>query len=161
MLARMAEALKIGEVAERGGITVDAVRFYERRGVLPAPVRRASGYRQYSEATIERIRFVKSLQALGFTLDEITDVLRAVDAGVASCERERPRFESVLARIDQKIGALTAIRRDLLATLKRCRDGNCTFLEEGPRETNGSVQRGRPRNTQDLARRLEKRRPRR
>lgn len=147
----MVEALKIGDVARRAGITVDAVRFYERRGVLPAPVRRASGYRQYSKATIERIRFAKSLQALGFTLDEIADVLRAVDAGVASCERERPRFETVLARIDEKIGELSAIRRDLLATLKRCRDGSCTFLEQASREKNGSSPRGRRRNTQGLA----------
>jgi DNA-binding transcriptional MerR regulator len=125
----MAETLKIGEVARRAGITVDAVRFYERRSVLPAPARRASGYRQYSEATIERIMFARSLQALGFALDEIADLLRAVDAGVANCARERPRFEAVLARIDGKIGQLSAIRRDLAATLKRCREGSCTLLE--------------------------------
>jgi DNA-binding transcriptional MerR regulator len=98
-------------------------------------------YRQYSEATIERIRFAKSLQALSFTLDEIADVLRAVDGGVASCERERPRFETVLTRIDQKIGELSATRRDLLATLKRCREGTCTFLERALDETNDSSQR--------------------
>lgn len=74
-----------------------------------------------------------SLQALGFTLDEIADVLRAVDDEVASCERERPRFEVVLARVDQKIADLTAIRRSLIATLKRCRDGNCTLLEGAAR----------------------------
>jgi len=151
----MAEALKIGDVARRAGITVDAVRFYERRGVLPLPARRASGYRQYSEATIERIRFAKALQALGFTLDEIADVLRAVDAGVASCERERPCFETVLARIDEKIGELSAIRRDLVATLKRCRDGSCTFLEQA-RETNGSSRRVPRRNTQDLGARRKR-----
>jgi DNA-binding transcriptional MerR regulator len=130
----MAETLKIGDVARRAGITVDAVRFYERRGVLPSPVRRASGYRQYSEATIERIRFAKSLQALGFTLDEIADVLRAVDAGIASCERERPRFETVLARIDEKIRELSTTRRNLVATLRRCRDGSCTFVEQASPE---------------------------
>jgi DNA-binding transcriptional MerR regulator len=129
----MAEAMKIGEVARRAGVTVDAVRFYERRGVLPEPARRASGYRLYSEATIERIRCAKSLQALGFTLDEIADVLRAVDDEVASCERERPRFEAVLARVDQKIAELTTIRRGLMATLKRCRDGSCTLLEDAAR----------------------------
>ena len=113
----------------------------------PAPARRASGYRQYSDATIERIRFVKALQALGFTLDEVADVLRGVDAGVATCERGRPRFETVLARIDEKIGELSAIRRDLVTTLKRCRDGSCTFLEKTARLTNGSAQRARLQNT--------------
>jgi DNA-binding transcriptional MerR regulator len=131
----MTETLKIGDVAKRAGVTVDTVRFYERRRVLPAPARRRSGYRQYSEATIERIRFAKSLQALGFTLDEVADVLGAVDAGVASCEGAQPRFEIVLARIDKKIGELSAIRRNLVATLKRCRDGSCTFLEQAPRVT--------------------------
>jgi DNA-binding transcriptional MerR regulator len=129
----MAEAMKIGDVAKRAGVTVDAVRFYERRGVLPEPARRASGYRLYSDATVQRIRCAKSLQAMGFTLDEIADLLRAVDDEVASCERERPRFEAVLARVDQKISELTAIRRSLVATLKRCRDGSCTLLEEAAR----------------------------
>ena len=126
-------SLKIGSVAKAAGVSVDTVRFYERRGVLPAPERRASGYRQYSAATIERIRFAKSLQALGFTLDEVAAVLVAVDAGVASCERERPRFETVLARIDQRLEELGAVRRDLLTTLKRCRAGRCTLVEKAAR----------------------------
>jgi DNA-binding transcriptional MerR regulator len=128
-------------VAKRAGVSVDTVRFYERRGVLPPPVRRASGYREYSEATIERIRFAKALSALSFTLDGVADVLRAVDAGIATCERERPRFEAVLARIDEKIGRLSAIRRDLVTTLKRCREGSCTFLESPPPATNPSARR--------------------
>lgn len=129
----MAETMKIGDVARRASVTVDAVRFYERRGVLPEPARRPSGYRQYSEATVERIRCAKSLQALGFTLDEIAVGLRAVDDGVASCERAAPRFQAVLARIDQKIAELTTIRRGLVATLQRCRDGSCTLLEQAAR----------------------------
>ncbi len=141
----MSGALKIGYVAKRSGVSVDTVRFYERRGVLPIPVRGVSGYRQYSEATIERIRFAKALQALSFTLDEVADVLRAVDAGVATCERGLPRFEIVLARIDEKIGELSAIRRDIVTTLKRCREGSCRFLEKAPHATNGSARRaGRP-----------------
>ncbi len=125
----MNETLTIGVVARRAGVSVDTVRFYERRGVLPIPRRRPSGYRQYSDATVDRIRFAKTLQALGFALDEITAVLGDVDAGVASCDRERPRFESVLARIDEKIAGLTALRRDLAGTLRRCRDGRCTLRE--------------------------------
>lgn len=152
----MVGALKIGDVAKRAGVSVDTVRFYERRGVLPTPVRRASGYRQYSEATIERIRFAKALQALSFTLDEVADVLRAVDAGVATCERERPRFETVLARIDEKIGELSAIRRDLVTTLKRCREGSCTFLEKSPRATNGSARHAGRQSIRDLGARSKR-----
>ena len=132
-------ALNIGVVAKRAGVSVDTVRFYERRGVLPAPVRRASGYRQYSTATIERIQFAKALQALGFTLDEIVMVLRDVDAGVASCDRERPHFETVLARIDEKIAELVAVRRQLVATLKRCGNGSCTFREKPVRGRRSSA----------------------
>ena len=135
----MIQTLKIGTVADRCGITVDAVRFYERRGVLPKPARRASGYREYSEATIERIRFVKALQALGFTLDEVVEVLSDVDTGVASCEQSRPRFATVLARIDAKIAGLGAIRRELVATVKRCSAGRCTFVEQATCRTSGGA----------------------
>jgi DNA-binding transcriptional MerR regulator len=146
----MGRALKIGDVARSAGVTVDTVRFYERRGVLPTPMRRESGYRQYSEATIERIRFARSLQALSFTLDEIADVFRAVEAGVASCERERPRFETVLSRIDEKIAELSAIRRDLVTTLKRCRDGSCTFVEKARAGTNDSSRRVTRKGVREL-----------
>jgi DNA-binding transcriptional MerR regulator len=125
----MAHALKIGEVARRAGVSVDAVRFYERRGVLPKPLRRPSGYRQYSDATVERLRFTKALQALGFRLDEVALVLGDVDLGVASCAREAPRFAAVLTRIDERIVELRAVRRELRATLRRCGAGRCTFRE--------------------------------
>jgi len=121
---------KIGEVATRSGVSIDTVRFYERRGVLPPPRRRESGYRQYTSATVERIRFAKALQALGFSLDDVVAVLRDVDAGVATCERVRPQFETVLARVDEKIGELQVIRRRLQSTLTRCRNGRCTFREK-------------------------------
>ena len=125
-----ASVWKIGQVAAQAGVSVDAVRFYERRGVLPQPRRRESGYRQYTSATVERIRFAKALQAIGFSLDDIVAVLRDVDAGMATCESERPRFETVLARIDEKIAELTAVRRRLRLTLTRCRAGRCTFSEK-------------------------------
>ena len=62
--------MKIGQVAEQAGVTIDTVRFYERRGVLPAPNRTPSGYRVYEASTVERIRFTRALQHLGFTLGE-------------------------------------------------------------------------------------------
>lgn len=121
----MTASLTIGAVARAAGVTVDTVRFYERRRLLPVPTRRISGYRQYSPATIDRIRFAKHLQALGFTLDEVIGVLHDVDRGIASCAQERPRFQTVLGRVDAKIAALLALRRDLRATLRRCQTGRC------------------------------------
>ncbi len=123
-------ALKIGQVARSSGVSVDAIRFYERRGVLPEPRRLASGYRVYTEATVTRLRFVKALQALGFQLEEIIEVLEEVDGGNASCRRGQPRFASVLARIDAQIAELQSVRGRLLATLDDCQAGRCSFREE-------------------------------
>ena len=123
----MARTFTIGTVAKLGGVSVDTVRFYERRGVLPAPLRRASGYREYSDATVERIRFTKALQELGFRLDDVKLVLSDVDTGTATCAREQPRFDAVLARLDARIEELLRMRGKLRATLRRCRDGRCTL----------------------------------
>ena len=123
----MPPTMTIGSVARAAGVSVDTVRFYERRRLLPVPARRPSGYRHYTAATVDRIRFAKTLQRLGFTLDEVVEVLRDVDAGIASCARETPRFTGVLARVDAEIAALVALRRELRTTLQRCRAGHCTL----------------------------------
>lgn len=127
-------AIKIGQVAQQTGVSVDTIRFYERRGVLPRPARRASGYRIYTEATFERIRLIKALQALGFTLDEVIDALRTVDQGVESCKGERWRLEAVLERVDRKIEELQRVRRGVVRVLDGCSVGNCT-LGAGSLET--------------------------
>jgi DNA-binding transcriptional MerR regulator len=119
--------LKIGQVAGQAGVTVDTVRFYERRGLLPAPERMASGYRTYTPATVERIRLAKRLQQLGFTLDEVIDALHATDRGGASCDSERWRLEVVLERIDTKIAALRAGRHEVRTVLAACDKGVCVF----------------------------------
>lgn len=78
--------MKIGQVAHDAGVSVDTVRFYERRGVLPAPQRSASGRRVYTTATVRRIRLAKTLQHLGFTLAEVIDALHAHDSGTTDHE---------------------------------------------------------------------------
>src|SRR5690606_34620584 len=80
--------VKIGEVAASAGVTVDTIRFYERRGVLPEPERRPSGYREYPPDTVQRIQLARSLQRVGLTLDEIVDALHAHDTGNATCDSE-------------------------------------------------------------------------
>jgi DNA-binding transcriptional MerR regulator len=123
--------MKIGQVAEDAGVTVDTVRFYERRGVLPAPERLASGYRTYTAATAERIRFARRLQQLGFTLDEVIDALHSHDRGGASCGSERWRLETVLARIETKISELRAVRHEVRLVLSACDKGACVFGSTG------------------------------
>jgi DNA-binding transcriptional MerR regulator len=65
------EQLKTGELAKRAGVNIETLRFYERKGLLPEPPQRESGYREYPEESITRIRFIKRAQELGFSLDEI------------------------------------------------------------------------------------------
>ena len=119
--------VKIGEVARRAGVSVDTVRFYERRGVLPAARRKPSGYRIFDESTVERIETAKELQDLGFTLDEVVDALRAHDEGGTSCDSERWRLEVVVDRIDARIAELRRVRRHTTSVLKECRGGRCRF----------------------------------
>lgn len=119
--------MKIGQVAQEAGVSIDTVRFYERRGVLPVPQRRPSGYRMYTESTVERIWMARALQHLGFTLDEVVEALRAHDSGVATCDSERWRLDAVVDRIDAKIAELHQTRQHTMKVIEECRSGRCRF----------------------------------
>jgi DNA-binding transcriptional MerR regulator len=124
--------VKIGQVAADAEVTIDTVRFYERRGVLPPPQRRPSGYRDYPAAAVERIRMARALQQLGLTLDEIIEALHDHDAGTATCDNQLWRMEAVLDRIDAKIADLRRTRRAVTRTLAECRAGRCRFNPDTP-----------------------------
>jgi DNA-binding transcriptional MerR regulator len=119
--------MKIGEVADEAGVTVDTVRFYERVGVLPAPARTASGYRDYEHDTVERIRLTRRLQQIGFTLTDAVEALAAHDAGDATCESERWRLQAVLDRVDAKLAELNALRGRIVGAQEACAAGHCMF----------------------------------
>ena len=121
--------MKIGEVARQAGVSVDTVRFYERRGVLPAPERLSSGYRTYASATVSRILVARHLQQLGLTLDEVIAALHANDRGGANCASERWRLESVVDRIDAKLAELRTLRREIRSVMAACDRGACLFVE--------------------------------
>jgi DNA-binding transcriptional MerR regulator len=123
--------MKIGQVAAEAGVTIDTVRFYERRGVLPPPERRPSGYRDYTPQVVERLRMARALQQLGFTLDEVIDALRAHDAGESSQASQLWRLEAVVDRIDTKIAELRRTRRSITDTIAECRSGRCRFQPAG------------------------------
>jgi DNA-binding transcriptional MerR regulator len=123
--------MKIGEVARAAAVSVDTVRFYERRGVLPAAERRPSGYRVFPPSAADRIRSAKALQDLGFTLDEVVDALRAHDTGDATCDSERWRLEAVVARLDERIAQLERVRRNAADCLADCRAGCCRLTGDG------------------------------
>ena len=123
--------MKIGEVAKHTGVSIDTVRFYERVGVLPEPARRPSGYREYEQDTVERIRLARELQTLGLSLDEVAQALAAHDAGGATCESERWRLDVVLDRVDARIAELTTLRHRIVDAQAACASGHCLFVRPG------------------------------
>jgi DNA-binding transcriptional MerR regulator len=126
----MSLQLKIGEVAKGAGVRVDTVRFYEREGLLPKASRSHSGYRMFTTATVERVAFVKKAQALGFTLEEIADILRSIERGGVDYAKGRTRLLRVLARIDAKMTELQTVRREVVAVLDRFVAGHCDEMEQ-------------------------------
>lgn len=121
----MTDQLAIGQVAKLAGISVDGVRYYERSGLIPRAPRRDSGYRTFPPATVERIWFVKSLQALGFTLADARSLLDVVDAGGDNCARFRPRVDTVLRRVDGQLSELRNVRRRIVGLLRDCDRASC------------------------------------
>ncbi len=117
--------MKIGELATRSAVSIDAVRFYERRGVLPRADRTASGYRTFNDGDVDRLALVRQLQDLGLTLDEVVEVLQAFDRGGATGASERWRLEAVATRIDERIRLLQTTRRTITAALAACDTGWC------------------------------------
>jgi MerR family mercuric resistance operon transcriptional regulator len=117
------QELRTGELAERAGVNVQTLRYYERRGLLTAPARRPSGQRRYPEATLDRLRTIKAVQRLGFTLTEIEELLALSEHRHGTGELHR-RAQAKLAEIDAKIDHLTQVRQALLAVL----DADCDSL---------------------------------
>jgi Hg(II)-responsive transcriptional regulator len=116
----MATAMKIGEVAERGGVNLQTIRYYEREGLLPSPPRMASGYRLFTFATVRRVRFIKRAQQLGFTLSEIRELLNLRVSDGRSSSEVRSIAEAKIADIDQKIRALQAVKQALTRLTDKC-----------------------------------------
>jgi len=99
-------SLKIGELARRSGLSVETLRYYERRGLIPPPERLPSGYRVYPPAILQRLAFIRRCKALGFTLDETQDLLQL---------QQHPELESaaVKQRVEQRIDEIRGKVRDL------------------------------------------------
>src|SRR5215471_12961183 len=117
--------MRVGEVAERAGVNVETLRYYERRGLLPAPDRTPSGHRRYDEDTVRFLGAIKEAQAVGFTLSEIAEYLRAARRSGAPSEALRVRMAAKIDEIDGRIAALRRMR-DELARVVGCA---CTSLD--------------------------------
>jgi DNA-binding transcriptional MerR regulator len=114
----MAQLLRIGQVASRSGLSPDAIRYYERLGLLTKPLRSAGGYRQYPESVLNRIGLVRSAQRFGFSLREIAAFLRVREAGGHPCRDVRSAAARLLDAVDAQIAELMATRTHMADTLR-------------------------------------------
>lgn len=111
-------SFRIGEVAERCNVSIDTVRYYERRKLIPDAPRTAGGYRLFGPEAIERITFIKQAQDLGFTLDEISTLLSA--DGTSDCRHVHDLLDAKLADLDARLKAMQTFRRKLKHYLEEC-----------------------------------------
>ena len=109
--------LTIGKLAKRAGVTIETIRYYQRKGLLDEPEKPANGYRQYPVDAIARIHFIKRAQQCGFTLKEILELL-SMDSG--HCQDVRKMAEQKYRQIDQQIKDLTALQNVLDNLVKGC-----------------------------------------
>jgi MerR family mercuric resistance operon transcriptional regulator len=127
------ETLSIGQVARRAGVGIDTIRFYEREGILERPPRRVSGYRQYSEEVVRRIRFIQRAKLLGFSLKEITELLALRVGGPTSCEQVKEATLTKLDQVERKLVELERMRRALLQVASLCTgegpESRCPILD--------------------------------
>ena len=129
--------MQIGVVANKVGLSVDAVRFYERNGLLPRPPRTEGGFPRYAESDIETLAFVRRVQGLGFKLSEIRGLLRLRGNRLQPCAPVKRRLEEKLADVKRKVNDLHKLEHELRLTLRsfnrelRKRDAHCPILREG------------------------------
>lgn len=123
--------MNIGKLAEMTGVTTDTLRFYEKEGLMDAPVRGANGYRIYGDNDVARVRFVRSAQALGFSLQQIRWIVPRLAAGQVDRAEIEKHLLAKIAEIDAHIAQMQALKGELLATFDslRCEPGRSVTVE--------------------------------
>src|SRR2546425_4255984 len=120
MKVEQMNALRTSDVAKQGGVNLETIRYYERRGLLPKPPRTPAGYRAFGADAVRRLRFIRHAQELGFSLREVKELLALRVDTRTSCADVRKRAEAKLADIDQKLRALRAMKRALVRLTAAC-----------------------------------------
>jgi Hg(II)-responsive transcriptional regulator len=113
-------SLTISRLAKAAGVEVSTIRYYERRGLVRPNSRRSSGYREYSDESVRRVRFIRHAQALGFTLEEIAGLLRLRVAPNIDCGAVRARASVKLANVNARLVELERIRDALARLVAAC-----------------------------------------
>lgn len=128
--------MQIGTVGKKVGLSVDAIRFYERNSLLPRPPRTQGGFRRYGESDVERLGFIRRVQNLGFTLSEVRDFLELRQSRLQACAPVRLRLEQKLADMRKKLADLQKLEHELRLALRSCnremrkRSARCPLLKE-------------------------------
>lgn len=124
--------MKIGQVSAATGCQIETIRYYERIGLLKAPARTEAGYRHYTDADVDRLRFVARGRALGFSLEEIASLLRLAQDEGLSCDDVDRLARAHLADVQQRVGDLLRIQEELQRTIEGCRGtqrSQCSILQ--------------------------------
>ncbi|MGH7710958.1 MAG: MerR family DNA-binding protein [Gemmatimonadaceae bacterium] len=119
-LEETAMALTIGQVATAGGVNVETIRYYERRGLFPLAGRTPSGYRQYADEAITRLRFIKHAQELGFSLEDIRELLALRVRNGGSCRAVAHKTRAKIAVVEERIRHLQRMKRTLELLAAAC-----------------------------------------
>jgi MerR family transcriptional regulator, copper efflux regulator len=128
--------MQIGIVAKRIGLSVDAIRFYERRALLPRAARTEGGFRRYGEGDVETLVFIRRVQGLGFKLSEIRGLLKLRGDRLQPCAPVRRRLQEKLADVQGKLSDLQKLEHELRLALRSCdrelrkREAHCPILRE-------------------------------
>jgi len=126
--------MQIGIVAKKIGLSVDAIRFYERNGLLPRPPRTEGGFRRYGDSDLETLAFVRRVQALGFKLSEIQGLLRLRGNRLQPCAPVQRRLQEKLGEVQRKLSDLHKLEHELRLALRSCnrelhrRNAHCPIL---------------------------------
>lgn len=121
--------LTISKLASASGVKRETIRFYEQRGLLASPARTAAGYRLYAPQDARRVRFIKSAQSLGFSLEEIAELLTLRAAPGNTCAVVKAHAEAKIADIERRVTILTAMKVALAAIAVTCADGGKSLSE--------------------------------
>ncbi len=116
--------MRIGELADRIGVTTKSIRFYESIGLMPDPVRTPAGYRDYVDDDAGRLTFIKTAQRLGLTLDDIREIIAFRDRGQQPCDYVAGVLRRQVADLDRRIGEMQALRDELTALEARAARGS-------------------------------------
>jgi DNA-binding transcriptional MerR regulator len=134
--------LRVGSIAKKAGVGVQTLHYYERIGLLPKPIRSEANYRLYSPDALRRVRFIKKAQALGFTLEEVRQILDMKSHGRAPCHKVTELGERHLRDIDARLAKLRRYRRAVAESLnswrgktahrRNCAGEFCDLIEHLP-----------------------------